>query len=198
MGTATSGSAPLTARPRRGTAGLLEAPLEVGSRRSTWRGAVVPGNPRPRQPTRTVNSVVELLSPSDPYSGRGSASTVPRQERTAAPHERPLRPRSTCCTGGPRMPWLDLPPCDYCAGASAGPSGIQKPALWPIRAARPAAGDIPVPLRQGDPDARLDLQEVLNARLRRRGLPLLHLRRPAHAAVVCRGRRMGPAVRPAG
>jgi len=58
-----------------------------------------------------------------------------------------------------RMPWLDLPECDYCVVSRA--ERRPKAGAWPIRL-RDRLPVIPVPLRQGDPDARLDLQEVLH------------------------------------
>jgi hypothetical protein len=62
--------------------------------------------------------------------------------------------------GRPRMPWLDMPACDYCVVVSR---FEQRPKadLWPI-GLRERLPEIPIPLRAGDPDARLDLQQVLH------------------------------------
>src|SRR5437016_2641075 len=62
--------------------------------------------------------------------------------------------------GGPRMPWLDMPACDYCVVVSRA-ERRPKAGVWPIRL-RERLPVIPVPLRQGEADARLDLQEVLH------------------------------------
>ena len=62
--------------------------------------------------------------------------------------------------GGPRMPWLDMPPCDYCVVVSR---AEERPhaGIWPIRL-RERLPPIPVPLRSGEPNATFDLQEIVN------------------------------------
>ena len=63
--------------------------------------------------------------------------------------------------GGPRMPWLDMPACDYYAVVSRFEERPERAGFWPIRL-RERLPEIPIPLRQGDADARLDLQQVLH------------------------------------
>ena len=58
------------------------------------------------------------------------------------------------------MPWLDMPSCDYCVVVSR-VEQRPKAGFWPI-GLRQRLPVIPIPLRQGDADARLDLQEVLD------------------------------------
>ncbi len=63
--------------------------------------------------------------------------------------------------GGPRMPFAsELPNCDYYALISR----MEKRPMadfWPIRL-RDRLPTIPIPVREPDPDARLDLQAVLH------------------------------------
>ena len=58
------------------------------------------------------------------------------------------------------MPFVDLPPCDYYAMVSR-VEHRPKAQLWPVRL-RDQLPVIPIPLREPDPDLRLDLQEVLH------------------------------------
>jgi hypothetical protein len=103
-------------------------------------------------------TVVELLSPTNKYPG-------PDREQYLA-KARALQRRWVhfveidLLRGGPRMPWLDMPPCNYCVVVSR---YEQRPraGFWPI-GLRERLPVIPIPLRHGDADARLDLQEVLH------------------------------------
>jgi hypothetical protein len=62
--------------------------------------------------------------------------------------------------GGPPIPWLDMPDCDYRIVVSR---RGQRPRaqLWPIRLREPLP-TIPIPLRPEDADARLDLQSLVH------------------------------------
>jgi hypothetical protein len=62
--------------------------------------------------------------------------------------------------GGPGLPWLDLPECDYYVVVSR---MERRPhaGIWPIKL-RDRLPEIPVPLKEGDADATLDLQQVLD------------------------------------
>ncbi len=62
--------------------------------------------------------------------------------------------------GGPRMPFVNLPRCDYYAMVSR---VERRPIVqcWPRRL-RDRLPAIPIPLRAPDPDLRLDLQEILH------------------------------------
>jgi hypothetical protein len=103
-------------------------------------------------------TVVELLSPSNKYAG-------PDREQYLAKARKVQRSwvhlvEIDLLRGGPRMPWLDMPVCDYCAVVSR---FEQRPiaGFWPI-GLRDRLPVIPIPLRGEDKDARLDLQEVLH------------------------------------
>jgi hypothetical protein len=105
-------------------------------------------------------TVVELLSPTNKYAG-------PDREQYLAKVRKIQRNwvhfvEIDLLRGGPRMPWLDMSACDYCVVVSRfeqRPKG--KAGFWPIRL-RDRLPEIPIPLRPGDTDARLDLQQVLH------------------------------------
>jgi Protein of unknown function (DUF4058) len=61
---------------------------------------------------------------------------------------------------GSRMHWVGMSECDYSVVVSR-PEQSPKAGLWPIRL-RDRLPVIPVPLRPGDADARLDLQQLLH------------------------------------
>jgi hypothetical protein len=103
-------------------------------------------------------TVIELLSPSNKYAG-------PDREQYLAKARKLQRSwvhfvEIDLLRGGPRMPWLDLPVCDYCVVVSR-VERRPKAGFWPI-SLRERLPEIPIPLRQGDADARLDLQQVLH------------------------------------
>jgi hypothetical protein len=103
-------------------------------------------------------TVVGLLSPSNKYTGpdREQYLAKARQLQRSWVHFVEI----DLLRGGPRMPWLDMRACDYCVVVSR---VDQRPraGFWPIRL-RDRLPEIPIPLRHGDADARLDLQQVLD------------------------------------
>ncbi len=103
-------------------------------------------------------TVIELLSPSNKYAGpdREQYLAKARQLQRSWVHFVEI----DLLRGGPRMPWLDMPACDYCVVVSR-VEQRPKAGFWPIRL-RDRLPIIPIPLRGGDADARLDLQEVLH------------------------------------
>ncbi len=62
--------------------------------------------------------------------------------------------------GGPRMPWVGLQPCDYYAVVSRAETR-PKADFWPI-GLRDRLPQIPIPVRAGEPAAKLDLQLLLH------------------------------------
>jgi hypothetical protein len=108
--------------------------------------------------SRELITVVELLSPSNKYAGpdREQYLAKARQLQRSWVHFVEI----DLLRGGPRMPWLDMPECDYCVVVSR---YEQRPKadFWPIRL-RDRLPEIPIPLRRGDADARIDLQQVLD------------------------------------
>ena len=103
-------------------------------------------------------TVVELLSPSNKYAGRNREQYLAKarhlQQRWVHFVEIDL------LRGGPRMPWLDMPECDYCVVVSRF-ERRPKAGFWPIQL-RDRLPEIPIPLRRGDADVRVDLQQVLH------------------------------------
>ena len=103
-------------------------------------------------------TVVELLSPTNKYAG-------PDREQYLAKARKLQRSwvhfvEIDLLRGGPRMPWLDMPECAYCVVVSR-VEQRPKAGIWPIRL-RDRLPEIPIPLRNGDADVRIDLQEVLH------------------------------------
>jgi hypothetical protein len=103
-------------------------------------------------------TVVELLSPANKYAGpdREQYLAKARQLQRSGVHFVEI----DLLRGGPRMPWLDMPECDYCVVVSR-VEKRPKAGFWPIRL-RERLPEIPIPLRGGDADARVDLQQVLH------------------------------------
>jgi hypothetical protein len=107
---------------------------------------------------RQIVTVMELLSPTNkrPGSDRDQYLTKQTQFLSSRAHFVEI----DLLRGGPRMPWLDMPLCEYCAVISR-VEERPRAGIWPIRL-RERLPIIPVPLRTGEPDARLDLQQILN------------------------------------
>jgi hypothetical protein len=112
---------------------------------------------RDREDRRLI-TVLELLSPANKYAG-------PDREQFLAKRRQILGSTAhyveiDLMRGGPRMPWDDLPRCDYCVVVSR---HAHRPDVdvWPIGLRDPLP-PIPVPLRAGDADARLDLQAAVH------------------------------------
>jgi hypothetical protein len=108
--------------------------------------------------SRELVTVLELLSPSNKEPG-------PDREQYLAKRMKLLRSAThfveiDLLRGGPRLPFEDLPDCDYYVIVSR---AEQRPeaGLWPLRL-RDRLPEIRIPLRSPHEDARLDLQHVLN------------------------------------
>lgn len=101
--------------------------------------------------------VLEMLSPANKRGG-------PDREQYLAKRERLLKSAAhlveiDLLRGGRPMPLRDRPKCDYSvlvSRANTRPSA----GFWPIRL-RDSLPVIPIPLRSGDSDAHVELQEIL-------------------------------------
>ncbi len=107
--------------------------------------------------SREVVTVIELLSPTNKRRHR---------DQYLAKRGRILQSDShfveiDLLRGGPRMPWRELPRCDYYAVVSR---VEQRPRadIWPV-GLRDRLPTVPIPLRGGDADAVVDLQPLLDA-----------------------------------
>ncbi len=103
-------------------------------------------------------TVVELLSPCNKYAGpdREQYLAKARQLQRSWVHFVEI----DLLRGGPRMPWLNMPECDYCVVVSR-VERRPRAGFWPVRL-RERLPEIPIPLRIGEVDARLDLQQTLH------------------------------------
>jgi hypothetical protein len=112
---------------------------------------------RDRQ-NRQLITVIELLSPANKNKGPDRDQYLAKRGRliTSAAHFIEI----DLLRDGPRLPFADLPECDYYALVSR-VEERPKAGIWPIRL-RDRLPVIPIPLRAPDPDARLDLQAALD------------------------------------
>ncbi len=108
--------------------------------------------------TREVVTVVELLSPSNKYAGPDREQYLEKQARVLQSWTSLVE--IDLLRGGPRMPWADMPACDYNAVVSR-PTDRSRADFWPIRLRDPLPA-VPVPLAPGEPEPRLDLQALLH------------------------------------
>jgi hypothetical protein len=112
---------------------------------------------RDRQ-SRAVVSIIELLSPSNKYSGADRDQYLEKQARILGTMTNLVE--IDLLRGGPRMPWEEMPPCDYYVVISRGEERSRAD-FWPIRM-RDALPDIPIPLRENEAAPLLELQKVLH------------------------------------
>jgi hypothetical protein len=112
---------------------------------------------RDRQ-NRQLITAIELLSPSNKRLGSDRDQYLTKQTTLLSSTANLVE--IDLLRGGPRMPWLDMPPCDYCIIVSR---VEERPhaGIWPIQL-RQRLPIIPVPLRSGEPNAVLDLQQIVN------------------------------------
>ena len=108
--------------------------------------------------TRELVTVIELLSPTNKNAGPDRMQYLTKRNRLLSSSVHFVE--IDLLRAGPRMPVEDLPRCDYCIMVSR---SEERPRveLWPV-GLRERLPEIPIPLRFGDPDARLDLQNLLN------------------------------------
>ena len=109
--------------------------------------------------SREVITVVELLSPTNKYSGPDREAFL--RKRLALLNRGANYVEIDLLRGGPRMPIRDLPRCDYYAYVNR---FYTRPDVdfWPI-SLRDRLPRIPIPVLPEDQDARVDLQEILSS-----------------------------------
>jgi hypothetical protein len=138
-----------------GPAEIREAYLEVQDARS-----------------RDVITVIEVLSPSNKLPGSNGFESY-CQKRDAILQTRTGFVEIDLLRGGGRMPWLKglLPTLDYVAHASTHP-GRPIGKVWPMRLEQ-RLKTIGIPLKEGEPEAPLPLQNVIETVYDRAGYDLI-------------------------
>jgi len=108
--------------------------------------------------SRNLVTVIEVLSPANKYSHADREQYLSKRHRLLASPVHFVE--IDLLRGGPRLPVVGAPPCDYWVLVSR---REQRPRaeLWPIRLPE-RLPEVPVPLHPRDPDARLDLQQLLH------------------------------------
>lgn len=112
---------------------------------------------RDREQRRLI-AVLELLSPANKRPGRIREQYLAKRSEYLASEAHFVE--IDLLRGGPRMPWIGMSRCDYCAVVSR---VSQRPdaGFWPVKLRDPLPS-IPVPLGEGDSDATLDLQAIVH------------------------------------
>jgi hypothetical protein len=143
-------------RPKAAAAAVLEPPAEVElGDVDIERLSRVEIRDRAK---RQLICALELLSPTNKYAGPDREQyEAKRRQLLASPVQ---FVEIDLLRGGPRMPMLAAPECDYCVLVSRA-AERPKAGLWPWGLREPMP-TIPVPVRAPDPDARLDLQALLH------------------------------------
>lgn len=103
-------------------------------------------------------TIVELLSPANKWTGPDRRQFLGKRQELLSSGVNYVE--IDLLRGVPRMPVLDLPDCDYYAVVSR-PDRRPKADLWAIHL-RNMLPAIPIPLRDSDPEATLNLQEALD------------------------------------
>jgi hypothetical protein len=143
-------------RSRKAGAAVLEAPLKVElGDVDTERLSRLEIRDRTE---RQLVTVIEVLSPANKYAGadREQYEAKRRHVLWSPAHFVEI----DLLRGGRRMPMIDPPDCDYCVLVSRAEERPQA-GLWPWNLREPIP-IIPIPVRSPDPDARLDLQQLLH------------------------------------
>jgi hypothetical protein len=109
--------------------------------------------------TRRVVTVIELLSPANKNTGEARTQYW-NKARLLLSRTNVGFVEIDLLRGGPRLPWQDMPECDYYALVCR-PAERPRAAFWPVFL-RESLPSIPIPLRPGEPEPRLDLQAVVN------------------------------------
>ena len=108
---------------------------------------------------RRVVTVIELLSPANKYSGSDREQYLNKRGEILA--SRTHLVEIDLLRGGPRMPFgKALPECAYYVLVSR-TENRREADIWRIQL-RDSLPTIPIPLREPDPDVRIDLQALLH------------------------------------
>lgn len=103
-------------------------------------------------------TIIELLSPSNKNPGADRTDYLKKRREFFGAGLNLVE--IDLLRAGPRLPFSDVPSCDYLVSVSRA-SERPRVGLWPI-GLRDRLPKVPIPLRAPDPDAWLDLQEILH------------------------------------
>ena len=106
---------------------------------------------------RRVVTAIELLSPSNKANDENREQHEQKCRRLLASPANLVE--IDLLRGGLRMPWVGFPECDYCVTVSRR-GDRPRVGFWPFRVRNPMPV-IPIPLRPGEAEPRLDLQALL-------------------------------------
>jgi Protein of unknown function (DUF4058) len=140
-----------------GTAVAISAPVEVRIP-STVDVVKVPYLLIRNRASRKVVTAIELLSPTN--KARGSDREVYLGKRKELLASMAHFVEIDLLRGGPKMPWVGLPVCDYSVAVSRSHLRPQVD-FWPIEL-RETLPTIPIPLKEFDREVLLDLQAALH------------------------------------
>ncbi|HYH68397.1 MAG TPA: DUF4058 family protein [Urbifossiella sp.] len=105
-----------------------------------------------------VVTTIKLLSPSNKERGADRDAYLAKVRRILDSPANLVE--IDLLRGGPRMPWGDLPACDYYAVVSRAETRPHAD-VWPVGLREPLPR-IPIPVRAGEPAATIDLQALLH------------------------------------
>jgi hypothetical protein len=110
------------------------------------------------QKSRELVAVIEVLSPANKKRSDDRAQYLRKRQQLLRSDAHLIE--LDLLRGGERLPLDDLADCDYCVAVSRA-EDRPRVGIWPIRVREPLPA-IPVPLRTPDPDAWLDLKQILD------------------------------------
>jgi len=139
----------------------------VAHREAPVYGHVEPATDIVREPfieirdnqSRELVTVIELLSPTNKSISADREQYIAKRRRILSSPAHLVE--IDLLRGGPRMPVENLPQCDYVVMVRRSDEH-PRVGLWPVRL-KERMPEIPIPLRNGDPDAVLDLQPLLHS-----------------------------------
>jgi hypothetical protein len=105
-----------------------------------------------------IVTVIELLSPSNKTAGADRSAYLEKRHEFFSSGLNVVE--IDLLRGGLRLPFTDVPPCDYLVSISR-KEEWPRVALWPVKL-RERLPEIPIPLRAPDPDAAIDLQQAIH------------------------------------
>jgi hypothetical protein len=144
------------ATSRKRAAVVLDAPTQV-----TLPGSDVERLSRVEirdRASRQLITAIELLSPANKYAGEDREQYLAKRGEVLASLAHFVE--IDLLRGGPRMPLIGSPECDYCVLVSRAEKRPEA-GLWPLLLRDPLPV-IPIPVSSLDPDARLDLGPLLH------------------------------------